>query len=127
MAIIGMLVITIPLVRIGSLFDRINTADSADTVVTSLYGIAGGLAQGFFGLMVLGFLCDGGKGFKPLWLLLSMTAIGALWLTTYPGGWILGVPLCLYSGEKIFRIYSSKNRSNNSIDENGEPASPVRK
>lgn len=84
---------------------RVTTKDEVVGLVGSVHA---GLTMGFVGLMILGFVCDGGRGFKPLWLLSLMCLLGLAWLLIYPGGWLLGIPLILYSGEKLFRAFCSQ-------------------
>lgn len=51
---------------------------------------------GFVGLMVLGFLVDGGNGYRKPALLILMLMFGGLWSVFYPSGWLLGIPLVVY-------------------------------
>jgi len=97
----GLVVAVFPVLR----FVGVVPGDGSLALIAS---IPMGLTQGFFGLMVLGFLCDGSRGYRPLWLITSMMLIGALWITVYPNGWMLGVPFVVYAAEKLLR--AARNR-----------------
>ncbi|WOO42257.1 hypothetical protein [Rubellicoccus peritrichatus] len=113
-ASIGLLLLLFPILTIEVKMNGIANSESSKEVVSSLYGIMGGLFQGFFGLMILGFVCDGGKGYKKKWLLISMLLLGAIWIIRYPSGWMLGIPLMVYAGEKLFKEIRNK-KSNKSV------------
>lgn len=69
---------------------------------------------GCLGLMILGFLVDGGTGYKRPFVLIGMLAVGILWVAVYPSGWMLGLPLILYSlGHRLgFRRLSPEPKQN---------------
>lgn len=101
-AVVGMVLLSFPLVRHVGFEQRMANVSSAGEVVSALYGVYGGLMMGFFGLMILGFLVDGGAGYRKPVLLISMTLVGVGWLMIYPSGWMLGLPLILYPAGKKF-------------------------
>ena len=109
LAAIGIVLLTTPVLRFLRL-DR-SLADPANgDPAAFIVSIPAGFMQGFVGLMILGVLCDGGAGYKPLWLLSTMALIGIFWTAAYPSGWLLGIPLILYSAEKLLRM-KSRSRS----------------
>ena len=96
-SLLGLLLLLLPLLRHITFEERIAEADSAPKLVATLRGIGSGLTCGFFGLMILGFVCDGGRGFRSRSLFIAMTVLGSAWCYFYPSGWLLGVPLIVYS------------------------------
>jgi len=95
-AIIGLGLLTFPLLRHLSFELRLDSSDSPAEVVSTLLGVSSGLMVGFVGLMILGILVDGGSGYRKPALLIVMLVLGGLWIASYPSGWLLGVPLLVY-------------------------------
>ena len=95
-AIFGLGLLAFPLFRHLGFDRRLEGSKSVADVVSSLAGVSRGLTIGFFGLMTLGFLVDGGSGYRKPALLILMAVIGGLWVTFYPSGWMLGIPLIVY-------------------------------
>ena len=95
-AIIGLALLAYPLARHLSLERRLEESDSAVEVLSNLVGISGGLMIGFVGVMVLGILVDGGRGYRKPALLGLLALLGIAWTLVYPSGWLLGVPLMIY-------------------------------
>ena len=113
----GIGLIAAPVLYFLTFEQRASQVRTKDEVVGLLGSIPAGLMMGFIGLMILGFLCDGGQGFKPLWLLSVMLLLGFAWSLIYPSGWMLGIPLVLYSGEKLFRAARTKtDGANKTLD-----------
>ena len=104
-AIIGLLLLVTPLLRLLGLSRRLAAASSGEEALVTVMTIPAGLMQGIFAVTVLGFLCDAGRGYKPLWLFVVMMSLGGAWLAFYPHGWMVAIPLIVYSGEKMFRIF----------------------
>jgi hypothetical protein len=95
-AIIGLGLLTFPLLRHLSFRRRLDSSDSSAELVSTLLGVSSGLMVGFVGLMILGFLVDGGSGYRKPALLILMAGLGGLWIAFYPSGWLLGAPLIVY-------------------------------
>jgi hypothetical protein len=93
--------VTLPLLRCITLIVTLEEAETARDLLSAMSGLATGILIGGAGVFLLGFLCDGGQGYKPIWLLATMTVVGVLWIGVYPGGWLVGVPLAIYAGAKL--------------------------
>lgn len=114
-AIIGISLLVVPLLRHASFASKAEEARNRDDLVSLLTGVQTEIMIGFLSLMILGFLCDGGKGYKPAWMLLIMTVLGTIWCFCFPGGWLLGIPLIVYSLEKLIRfVWSRESKANRS-------------
>ena len=119
LAVIGIALLVVPVLRFLAFHERAAEVESKEHAVGLLVSIPGGLMQGFAGLMLLGFLCDGGSGYKPIWLLAAMALVGITWSLVYPSGWMLGIPLIIYSGEKLLRAKCPKRSgANTTLDTN---------
>jgi len=101
-SLFGLLLLLIPLLRHISFEQRLEVVDSAPKLVSTLMSISSGLTCGFFGLLVLGFACDAGQGFRSKTLFISMAILGLAWCFFYPAGWLLGVPLIAYAVGRRF-------------------------
>jgi hypothetical protein len=101
-SLFGLLLLLIPLLRLISFEKRLEAVDSAPKLVSTLMSISSGLTCGFFGLLVLGFVCDAGQDFRSNTLFISMAAIGLAWCFFYPAGWLLGGPLIAYAVGRRF-------------------------
>lgn len=113
----GIGLIAAPVLYFLTFEQRARQATTKDEVAGLVGSISAGLMIGFLGLMILRFLCDCGQGFKPLWLLSVMILLGFAWTLIYPSGWMLGIPLALYSGEKLFRLARNKtDGANKTLD-----------
>lgn len=108
LAVIGIALLVLPLLRFVAFVERAAGLESKEQAVGLMLSIPAGLMQGFAGLMLLGFLCDGGRAYKPIWLLVAMALVGVTWSAVYPSGWMLGIPLIIYSGEKLLRASRPK-------------------
>ena len=95
-SLLGLLLLTIPLLRHIDFERRLEAADSAPKLVSTLMSVSSGLLCGLLGLTVLGFVCDAGKGYRSKPLFISMAALGVVWSFFYPVGWMLGIPLMVY-------------------------------
>jgi len=95
-AITGLGLLALPLWRHLTFRRRLDSSDSSSEVVSTLLTVSSGFMVGFVGLMILGFLVDGGSGYRKPTLLILMAVFGALWTAFYPSGWLLGIPLVVY-------------------------------
>jgi hypothetical protein len=95
-AIIGLGLLAFPLLRHLTFKRRLDSSDSSAEVVSALLSVSSGFMMGFVGLMILGFLVDGGSGYRKPALLILMAVFGGLWIAFYPSGWLLGAPLIVY-------------------------------
>jgi hypothetical protein len=109
-AILGLGLLAYPLWRHLSFERRLEGVDSVIEAVSTMHGVTGGLMIGCAGLMILGFLVDGGSGYRKPALLISMAVAGGLWIALYPSGWMLGIALVLYP---LFRRFGFGPRSSN--------------
>ena len=103
-SIIGLFVLTQPLLKFGRQMDKLENSETVDSFIQTLINVQWGFYQGLIGLMILGFVCDAGSGYKKPWLLISLIIIGIVWIIIYPHGWFLGVPTLIYSGEKLIKL-----------------------
>lgn len=101
-SIVGLTLLVVPLVRHLSFDERLHSATSRADVVSSIMSISSGLMCGFVGIMLLGFICDAGRGYRRRWLFVSMATLGGFWCYLYPSGWLLGLPLVLYPMCRLF-------------------------
>lgn len=70
-----------------------------------------GMMIAFWGLVILGFVMDAGKGYRRNWISVSMVGIGAAWIAFYQHGWMLGIPLIVYPVSKwVGRKDTTKER-----------------
>lgn len=69
LAAIGIVLLATPVLRFLRLERSLADAPATGEPAALIVSIPAGFMQGFVGLMILGFLCDGGAGYKPLWLL----------------------------------------------------------
>ncbi len=95
-ATIGLGLLSFSLLRHLTFRRRLDSSDSSSEVVSALLGVWSGLVIGFVGLMFLGFLVDGGSGYRKPALLIMMLMFGGLWSVFYTSGWLLGIPLVAY-------------------------------
>ncbi len=112
-SLFGLLLLLIPLLRHLTFEQRLESVDSAPELMSAIMGISGGLTCGFVGLIVLGFVCDAGQGFRSRTLFITMAVIGMAWCYFYPGGWLLGVPLIAYPIGRRFGAARSSDATQN--------------
>lgn len=102
-SLLGLFLLLLPLLRHLTFEERWVETRSVPQVLAAIMGISGGLTCGFLGLMVLGFVCDGGRSHASRGLFIAMVVLGSAWCCIYPSGWLLGVPLIVYSISRLFR------------------------
>ena len=103
-SLLGLFLLLLPLLRHLAFDERLVEARSAPELLAAVMGIGSGLTCGFLGLMILGFVCDGGRGYSNRVLFIAMAILGCAWCCLYPSGWILGVPLIVYAISRLFRL-----------------------
>lgn len=99
-AVLGLTLLVIPLLRHLTFEERLAEAKTVAAALAAVKGVTGGLFCGFAGLMVLGFVCDAGKGWGGRALHAAMLLAGLAWCFLHPAGWLLGIPLGVYGGAR---------------------------
>jgi hypothetical protein len=93
-ALIGMVLLIIPLLL--NVVIHLNTSRTNAEFVATLSAHTLGMVLGFLGLLFLAYVVDA-KGCRKPSILVPMAIIGVLWRVFLPSGWILGVPIVLYT------------------------------
>ena len=99
-AVLGLTLLAIPPLRHLTFEDRLAEAKTTVAALAAVKGVSSGLFCGFAGLMVLGFVCDAGKGWGGRTLHVTMLLVGLAWCFLHPAGWLLGVPLAIYGAAR---------------------------
>jgi|GEM_PF-6096643 len=115
-AYVGLLFLIVPLLRGAIRKHRIGVADSSAQLIDSMGGIIAALAQGFLGLAILFFVFKGEDGYKKKSILIITAILGILWSMS-PAGWVLGTPVLVFAGERLYRSFRDKSLTTDEEDE----------